>query len=137
MKKHLIILFIASLSFTACKKTEVVPETPDYSTQVIGNYAVSRLDLNGKIAILPANGVTSGIQVKVLAKNRVQLILTVQSATQKTVYNFLPNDIRKDPFADVIIFDNPYLGDYVPSTKRMNLSGVTEAGETIKVIAYN
>jgi hypothetical protein len=134
MKKHLI---IASLSFTACKKTEVVPETPDYSTQVIGNYAVSRLDLNGKIAILPANGVTSGIQVKVLAKNRVQLILTVQSATQKTVYNFLPNDIRKDPFADVIIFDNPYLGDYVPSTKRMNLSGVTEAGETIKVIAYN
>jgi hypothetical protein len=136
MQKFLIILFFATLSLS-CKKDEVVPETPDYSNQVVGNYAVSRLDLNGKIAILPSNGVTSGIQIKVLSKNRVQLILTVQSATQKTVYNFLPNDVRKDPNAELLIFDTPYLGEYAPSIKRLSLSGVTEAGETIKVIAYN
>ena len=137
MKNYLVILLFVTLSFTACKKDEVVPETPDYSNQVIGNYAVSRLDLNGKIAILPANGVTSGVQIKVLSKNRVQLILTVQSSTQKTVYNFLPNDVRKDPNAQLLIFDTPYLGEYAPTIKRLSLSGVTEAGETIKVIAYN
>ena len=136
MKNSLIILLFASLSIFSCKKeTEVI--TPDYSNTVIGNYAVARLELNGKIAILPANGVSAGVSVVIITKNKVKSTLTVQSQTGKVVYNFLASDLRKDDYGTSINFENPSLGSYDPTGKKLILSGITESGETVKIIAYN
>lgn len=137
MKNSVIILLLATISIFSCKKEEVVAPTPEYNNIVVGNYQVIRLDLNGKIYLLPNNtvGVSAGVSVKTIFKNRVQATLTVQSASGKVPYTFLASDLSKEVNSESILFINPILGNFKPSTKQLNLSGVTESGETIKIIA--
>ena len=138
MKNQILILIALIIVTFSCKKDEpIAPAIIDYNNEVIGNYQVLRLELNGKIAILPTATVSAGISVKSIGVNKVSTTLTVISTTGKVVYNFVNSDVKKDDVTKIITLANPNIATYDQSKRSFTFSSVTDAGELVKGIAVN